>query len=63
MSDFKQMRASLVERGMLDGAGRITPAGMDYTDRIIADLKSKEAPAIPAGLAVVWDTRRVKVRA
>ncbi|MGR4892256.1 hypothetical protein ACIPPQ_14610 [Sphingopyxis sp. LARHCG72] len=66
MSAFGSVRDRMVEAGMIDGAtGRMTAAGVAYTDRIIAELKT--APPPPDGVrphpgarlpGVRWNTQR-----
>lgn len=59
MSDFDAMKARLVDRGLLDASGKVTPAGDAWTDQLIADLKLIESPAPPAAL-VQWNMGRAR---
>lgn len=59
MSAFSSVRERMVAAGMVDGAtGRLTPAGMAYTDRIIVDLKASAPPMEIAGQpSIKWNTK------
>lgn len=66
MSVFASVHDRMVRAGMIDGAtGCLTPAGMAYTDRLIAALKAASPP--PDGVRphpgarlpeVRWNTKR-----
>lgn len=58
MSGFERMLGNLVERGLIDAHGRTTPAGEAYTDRLIAELRQQNAPAVGNGRNVKWITHR-----
>lgn len=57
MSDFEQMRAGLVSRGLvaLDGDGfRLTEAGHLHVDEMMSDLRDAEAECDPCEARVFW---------
>lgn len=63
MSKFDRMRSRLVDAGLLDAGFNVTPAGDAYTDELLAELATIEAPEVPPGQAVRWNTSRGKFRA
>jgi hypothetical protein len=44
--EFQQMRASLLTRGLIDAAFRLTPAGHAYCDELLAALRWTRAPVM-----------------
>ena len=54
---FARMRASLVERGLIDEQHRLTAAGRTYTDELLEQLKAAEAYNDPAERGRKWDMR------
>lgn len=51
---FLAMRADLVDRGLLTGEFRLTPAGHAHVDALVAELATAEAPCAPDAPRVVW---------
>lgn len=53
---FEAMRASLVERGLIDAEYRLTPAGFEYTEDLIARLSQVHDQVDYKGSTVRWRT-------
>ena len=51
---FDAMIADLVERGLLDADGRLTDAGMVYTDKLMDELRSEPPPPAIQGTRGRW---------
>jgi hypothetical protein len=57
---FLEMRASLVERGLLCGETlQLTPEGNDHVAEMMAGLRLAPPPPEPSRDPVRWDLRRI----
>lgn len=55
---FPAMRASLVERGLIDSAGHLTPAGNAHVDALLVKLRGTKPASDPSAPRVKWRTGR-----
>ncbi len=59
MTGFTQMRQSLVDRGLVCAStGRLTDAGLAYSDQVKREVRDAPPPPDEAPLFVRWNTGR-----